>query len=73
MAFRWFLQYPVQWKLPDPSSLCYFRGRLGTDGFRQIFDSVVRVARERHVQRSFDRLIQIEGPGRDDLLASNGE
>ncbi len=54
MAFRWFFQYPVQWKLPDPSSLCCFRGRLGTDGFRQIFDSVVRVARERGIVK--DRL-----------------
>ncbi len=38
LAFRWFLQYPLQWPLPDPSSLHYFRGRLGRDGFRQIFD-----------------------------------
>jgi transposase len=54
LAFRWFLQYPLQWSLPDPSSLCNFRGRLGRDGFRQIFDQVVSVAREKGVVK--DRL-----------------
>jgi IS5 family transposase len=54
LAFRWFLQYPLHWKLPDPSTLCCFRGRLGRDGFRQIFDSVVRVARENGIVK--DRL-----------------
>jgi hypothetical protein len=53
-AFRWFLQYPLQWPLPDPSSLCIFRGRLGRDGFRQVFDQVVGVAREKGVVK--DRL-----------------
>jgi transposase len=54
LAFRWFLQYPLQWPLPDPSSLCIFRGRLGRDGFRQVFDQVVGVAREKGVVK--DRL-----------------
>ena len=46
LAFRYFLELPLRWKLPDPSSLCIFRGRLGTAGFRKIFEQVVRVARE---------------------------
>lgn len=25
LAFRYFLQYPLRWKLPHPSSLCIFR------------------------------------------------
>jgi IS5 family transposase len=54
LAFRWFLQLPLRWKLPDPSSLCVFRGRLGRKGFQQVFDQVVRTAREHGVVR--DRL-----------------
>jgi IS5 family transposase len=54
LAFRWFLQLPLRWKLPDPSSLCVFRGRLGRKGFQQVFDQVVRTAREQGVVR--DRL-----------------
>ena len=54
MAFRYFLQIPVRWKLPDPSSLCIFRGRLGVKGFRRVFDQVVHVAREHGVVK--DRL-----------------
>jgi len=33
LAFRYFLQVPLGWQLPHPSSLCIFRGRLGTKGF----------------------------------------
>jgi len=54
MAFRFFLQIPVRWKLPDPSLLCIFRGRLGVQGFRRVFDQVVHVAREHGVVK--DRL-----------------
>jgi transposase len=54
LAFRCFLQIPLQGWLPDPSSLCIFRGRLGTKGFRQIFDRVVHTAREHGVVK--DRL-----------------
>ncbi|MDY0170553.1 MAG: hypothetical protein RBS80_28695, partial [Thermoguttaceae bacterium] len=32
--------------MPDPSSLCRFRGRLGEKGFREIFDRVVGIARQ---------------------------
>lgn len=54
LAFRWFLQLPLRWKLPDPSSLCVFRGRLGRKGFRQVFEKVVHTAREHGVVK--DRL-----------------
>jgi IS5 family transposase len=46
LAFRYFLQVDVHDQLPDPSSLCRFRGRLGKDGFRKVFDEVVGTARE---------------------------
>mgnify|MGYP003575622510 FL=1 len=54
LAFRCFLQIPLHGWLPDPSSLCIFRGRLGTQGFRQIFERVVHTAREHGVVK--DRL-----------------
>lgn len=54
LAYRCFLQIPLRGWLPDPSSLCVFRGRLGTQGFRQIFDQVVHTAREHGVVK--DRL-----------------
>ncbi len=54
LAFRYFLQLPLRWKLPDPSSLCIFRGRLGTRGFRKVFHQVVQTAREHGVVK--DRL-----------------
>jgi IS5 family transposase len=46
LAFRYFLQVDVHDQLPHPSSLCRFRGRLGKDGFREVFDKVVATARE---------------------------
>jgi len=54
LAFRWFLQVPLRWKLPDPSLLCFFRGRLGRKGFQQVFQQVVHTAREHGVVK--DRL-----------------
>jgi transposase len=54
LAFRCFLQIPLRWKLPDPSLLCIFRGRLGTNGFHQVFQQVVHTAREHGVVK--DRL-----------------
>ena len=54
LAFRYFLRIPLCWKLPDPSSLCIFRGRLGTEGFREVFQQVVSTAREQGVVK--DRL-----------------
>jgi transposase len=54
LAFRCFLQVPLRWRLPNPSSLCIFRGRLGTKGFREVFNQVVHTAREYGVVK--DRL-----------------
>ena len=54
LAFRLFLQISVRDELPDPSSRTYFRGRLGADGFRQVFDQVVSVARQQGLVK--DRL-----------------
>jgi transposase len=54
MAFRFFLQIPIQWALPNFTSLCVFRGRLGVKGFRRVFNQVVHLARERGVVK--DRL-----------------
>jgi len=54
MSFRLFLKIPIRWGLPDPSSLCIFRGRLGVKGFRRVFDQVVHHAREHGVVK--DRL-----------------
>jgi transposase len=45
LAFRYFLELPLRWKLPDPSSLCVFRGRLGREGFRKVFGQVVEIGR----------------------------
>jgi transposase len=54
VAFRWFLQIPVRCTLPHPTSLVYFRGRLGVEGFQKIFDRLVTLAREAGLVR--DRL-----------------
>jgi len=54
IAFRFFLQIPERFRLPHPSSLSYFRGRLGSAGFRDVFDQLVAIARERGLVK--DRL-----------------
>ena len=54
IAFRYFLQVDVYDLLPNPSTLCRFRGRLGKDGFRNAFDKIVATAREHGLVR--DRL-----------------
>lgn len=54
LAFRYFLQMRYQEPVPDPSSLSYFRGRVGVEGFRGIFRRVVAVAREQGLVK--DRL-----------------
>ena len=46
VAFRYFLQVGHTFRLPDASSLSYFRGRLGEKGFGQIFDDLVAQARQ---------------------------
>jgi transposase len=45
LAFRFFLQLRSYERLPDASSLCVFRGRLGREGFRKVFDQLVGLAR----------------------------
>ncbi len=54
LLFRWFLQVPIRYRLPDSSSLTRFRGRLGADGFKKIFDRMVGYARQQNLVR--DRL-----------------
>jgi len=54
VAYREFLQLGVESPLPDPSSLCYFRGRLGVDGFRKVFRKVIAKTREQGLLK--DRL-----------------
>jgi len=46
VAFRCFLQIGMSEPLPVPSLLSIFRGRLGREGFRKVFDKVVGMARE---------------------------
>jgi transposase len=53
-AFRYFLQIRCSEPMPDPSLLSHFRGRLGETGFRQVFNRVVSVARQRGLVK--DRL-----------------
>lgn len=54
IAFRYFLQMTSSIQPPDPTSLTKFRGRLGQEGFRQVFDRLIAIAREQGVVR--DRL-----------------
>jgi transposase len=46
VAYREFLGLSMTSDLPHPSSLSYFRGRLGVETHRKIFDDVVAQARE---------------------------
>jgi transposase len=46
VAYRWFLGLALPDKLPDPSSLSIFRGRLGVEGHRGVFQEVIAQARE---------------------------
>jgi len=54
IAYRYFLQFGEQDRPPNPSMLSYFRGRLGREGFRQVFRQLVGIARERGLVK--DRL-----------------
>jgi len=56
IAFRLFLQVDSYNTLPDPSSLCRFRARLKTAGFRQVFDQVVAQARQHNLVKERLRL-----------------
>ena len=64
MAFRFFLQVRVSGELPHPTSLCYFRGRLGLKGFQQVFGRVVGVAREQGLVKDRLRLKDASHQGR---------
>jgi transposase len=46
LAFRYFLQVGYTFETPDPSFLTRFRGRLGVQGFTEIFDQLVAQARQ---------------------------
>jgi len=46
IAFRYFLGMDSKELTPDPSTLCVFRGRLGAEQFRCIFDEMVAQSRE---------------------------
>ena len=45
LAFRYFLWVGHTFRPPHSSSLSYFRGRLGEEGFRRVFDDLVGQAR----------------------------
>ena len=46
VAFRFFLDLPIEAALPEPSLLSQFRTRLGAERFQQVFHEIVRQARE---------------------------
>ena len=45
MSYRFFLGLGLDDALPDPSLMCYFRARLGVDGYREIFNHSVAAAK----------------------------
>jgi len=54
MAYRWFLGLGLTDHLPDKSTISRFRGRIGADGFGQLFDALLSQARQHGLIR--DRL-----------------
>ena len=54
VAYRWFLGLGLDDELPHPTSLCVFRGRIGVEGHRAIFNELIAQAREHGLVR--DRL-----------------
>ena len=54
VVFRVFLQIPVRCRLPDASLLTKFRGRIGVQGFKNLFNRLVACARQANLIR--DRL-----------------
>jgi transposase len=54
VAYRYFLDLRLTDSLPDPSLLSYFRGRLGVEGHRRVFNELVAQARAQGLIR--DRL-----------------
>lgn len=53
-AYRYFLGLGMTERLPDYSTLCYFRGRLGREGHRALFQELIRAARDQGLVK--DRL-----------------
>lgn len=45
VAYRWFLNLGLNDDLPDPSALTKFRGRLGAQGHKQVFQQIVGQSR----------------------------
>lgn len=54
LMFRWFLQVPMRFRLPNETLLIRFRARLGVEGIKTIFDKLVQQARDKGIVR--DRL-----------------
>jgi transposase len=54
LLLRWFLQIPLSFRLPDASTQCEFRGRIGAEGFKKIFNQLIAKAREAGIVK--DRL-----------------
>jgi transposase len=54
VAFRFFLDLPLEAALPEPSLLSQFRSRLGQDRFTRVFHDILRQAREKGLVK--DRL-----------------
>ncbi len=46
LHWKYFLGLPISANLPDQSTLCVFRKRLGAEGFKDIFDALIGVARD---------------------------
>lgn len=46
MAFRWFLDLPLKEAVPNHTDCTYFRKRFGEEGFKQLFQDLVGLARE---------------------------
>lgn len=46
MAYKWFVGYQADECVPDDSTLVVFRNRLGEEKFREIFNQIVKKARE---------------------------
>lgn len=45
LLFRWFLQVSIACAIPDSTTLCRFRARVGAEGFQAIFDRLLALAR----------------------------
>jgi transposase len=46
VAFRWFLAFPLNWQVPNHTGGTYFRKRIGTERFAQVFQELIAQARE---------------------------